>query len=529
MTRMFPIPLLAAPVLTACVHAGASETATPSPATPTVAPAAPKASSLEARIRRLIREASLGGGDVAVSVRRCLGDGRIAPEFVSIDSDRPMKPASNMKVVSTGAAFLQLGCDFQFETRVVPTGSGYAILGDGDPALADPSFFADLQFRDAEGVQRSLDEERILAFWADAIVEDHRNGERADAAIEIVVDDTIFETEGWHDGWNPDDRLKAFAAEVSGLNFHRNTLHFRPDPAGAGRPDWTDVRPRATWLVTEATNKSMRAGPKDKSTAWIHRLPGSNDLTFRGVVKGPHRPTNPPLEVTVHDPAMLLGRLLADRVEARGVEVDRITRAPAPLPRGGPTIGPRIKSPIGRLAEHCNEESQNLYAEALLKRTIHDRRGGSASWDDATETIVGLARQHVGEDVEDLVGDLVIDDGSGLSHGNRLTAAFVTAWLDAMESNPDCGDMFVESLSRGGGRDDGTLERRFNGFPAGYRVDGKSGFIFGVSALSGYVTADDGRRWSFSVLCNGVGGHVRNAMRLQERIAREIANHGSRE
>jgi D-alanyl-D-alanine carboxypeptidase/D-alanyl-D-alanine-endopeptidase (penicillin-binding protein 4) len=74
--------------------------------------------------------------------------------------------------------------------------------------------------------------------------------------------------------------------------------------------------------------------------------------------------------------------------------------------------------------------------------------------------------------------------------------------------------------------DDGTLGKRFKDFVDGYRVEAKSGYIFGVSALSGFVTGPDGRRWSFSVLCNGVGGHVRDAKTMQERIARRIAEHG---
>lgn len=487
--------------------------------------APPKAEQeLDRKIRRLVRGADLGKGRVSISVRACDdGDGP-GREIVAIDAKRASKPASNMKVISTGAALHQLGPEFEFETRVVAADDAYVLLGDGDPALGDPEFFHLLRYRDKDGEQRSLDEEKLLDFWADAIARDHAKSDAE--SIRILVDDSIFETDGWNGGWNKDDRLRGFAAEVSGLNFHRNTWHFRPNPSSQGRPAWNDMRPEASWLLARSTNKSSKAAPKKGSTAWIQRSPEANDLTFRGAVAGRYRPSNAPLEVTMHDPALITAELLADRLRSRGVEVTEVGRTILEAARDTPSIGPKIKSPIDRLVEHCNEQSQNLYAESLLKRTIHARTGDTASWEDADATIKSIARERLGAAADELLVDVEIDDGSGLSHGNRVNASFVSAWLDSIQADPSFGELFVESLSEGGVPDDGTLGKRFKGFPDGYRVEAKSGFIFGVSGLSGFVTAPDGRRWSFSVLCNGVGGHVRNAMNLQERVAREIAHHG---
>ena len=492
---------------------------------PTKPNAPPEAEAeLNRKIRRLVRGTELGKGKVSLSVRACDdGDGP-GREIVAIDSTLAFKPASNMKVISTGAALHELGADFQFETRVVADGDTYVLVGDGDPALGDPYFFDLLRYRDKDGEQRSLDEEKLLDFWADAIVADHRKA--GDDSIRLFVDDSIFESEGWHDGWNPDDRLRGFAAEVGGINFHRNTWHFRPNASGKGRPQWNDMKPKSQPLLSRSTNKSSKAGKGKDSTAWIQRSPQANDFTFRGAVAGKYRPTNTPLELTMHDPPMVVAELLADRLQQRGVKVEEVGRSAFHPLDNATTIGPRIKSPIDRLVEHCNEDSQNLYAESLLKRTIHARNGGSARWADADETIEEIARERLGPMADELLANVEIDDGSGLSHGNRLNASFVTAWLDSMQADPEFGELFVESLSEGGLPGDGTLGKRFKGFPDGYRVEGKSGYIFGVSALSGYVTAPDGRRWSFSILCNGVGGHVRNAMGMQERIAREIANHG---
>ena len=50
----------------------------------------------------------------------------------------------------------------------------------------------------------------------------------------------------------------------------------------------------------------------------------------------------------------------------------------------------------------------------------------------------------------------------------------------------------------------------------------ESGFINGVSCLSGYVVAPGGRVVAFSVLCNGVRS-VADAKLLQEKIAARVA------
>lgn len=468
---------------------------------------------LEDRVRVAIRDAKLGKGLVSVSVRAC-DDGPRGPgrELVSINGDRPMIPASNMKLVSTGTALHVLGPRFEFRTRLVKDGDMFILVGDGDPSLGDPDMFDRMVIRDAAGQRQTLDEEMLLGLWADAIVAEADGG-----PVSIRVDDAVFDRTLWHEGWNPNDRLKRYAAEVSGLNFHRNVFHFRPDASRPGRPDWSNMRPRAPWLLANAENKSTRG---KKTAAWIARPPEGNQLSFRGTAKGR---TTAPLEVTFHDPSMMFARLLADRVEARGVEVRDIGRLDIEVPPGRKSIGPTIRTSITPVIEWCNETSQNLYAESLLKRATHARTGKPGSWDDAERIVKETVRTRLGVEGNELTEPLRIEDGSGLSKGNRLTANFLTAWLDSFHDDPRLRNQYVKSLSRGGLEDDGTLAKRFRDMPDGYEVDAKSGYVSGVSTLSGFVTAPDGRRWAFSVLCNNVAHNVRGAKALQERIAREIA------
>ena len=517
---------LAIPFVTALILVTPKSVATIAPAAEPATKIATGDEALVTRVKTLVRNARRGdlkGAEIAVSIRGCDDGGGPGREIVAIDADRPMLPASNMKVIASGAALHTLGPDFRFETRVERIPGGYVLIGDGDPSLGDPVFFDRLKYRDADGERRQLDEEAILGFWADAIA---RHGD--EGPVDILVDDSIFEARRWNDGtdggdgWNPEDRLNRFSAEVAGLNFHRNTLHFRPRTVGASKPDWDDVRPRVEGLVDAARNDSKISA--DKQTAWIYRRPGTNDLVFKGMVRrqGAGRPVAP-LEVTVHDPSMLAVDLLADRARDRGVEIGRIGRWSGGPREDGPDVGPVVRMPIEEIVEHCNEESQNLYAESLLKRAIHETTGRPGAWKDANATIRRIARTRIGDDADELLEGTYFDDGSGLSRRNRVTAEFVTAWLDSFHDDPRLRTIFVESLARGG--EEGSLESRFQKWGGrSARVDAKSGYLTGVSGLSGFVTDEDGNRWAFSILCNGFRGSSRPAKRLQEAIVTAIAD-----
>jgi D-alanyl-D-alanine carboxypeptidase len=59
---------------------------------------------------------------------------------------------------------------------------------------------------------------------------------------------------------------------------------------------------------------------------------------------------------------------------------------------------------------------------------------------------------------------------------------------------------YVESLATPG--KSGTLDDRMTSSLTAGRVRAKTGYINGVSALSGYVERDDGRTFVFSILVN---------------------------
>lgn len=461
--------------------------------------------TLREDVERLVRGASLKGAAISVSVR----DAASGTPLVSINDTAPMAPASNMKLLTTGAALHALGGNFQFATKMIMDGDRLVVVGDGDPAFADPDLLAEMTMNGRKGV----DIEAFLDLWVKPVVD---SGVKK--ISEVVVDDRIFDREFVHPSWPADQLNNSYCAQVSGLMFHGNVLHFYPRPRKDGAPIVTDCRPEASWLkiVNVATSKD---GSQDKGDIWVARKPGTNELTFHGNVRYVYKT---PVAVTVDDMPDFFAHLLADRLSRAGIAVGghRVSR-PDEAKASGKPIGPAVTSPISTVITRCNRDSENMFAESLLKRVGYAMTGEPGSWMNGA----AIVRHIVHERLDDpaLASGVVVVDGSGLSQDNRITAAAMTAWLNSFANDPKLGPILIDSLAVAG--ESGTLQKRYKGASLhGAVVQAKTGYIRGVSCLSGFITMPDGRRRVFSVLTNNLKdiSAVPLAKRLQDQIVAAI-------
>jgi len=151
------------------------------------------------------------------------------------------------------------------------------------------------------------------------------------------------------------------------------------------------------------------------------------------------------------------------------------------LPEGRPLL--RWHTALKDVLNRCNKKSQNLYAEALLKRAGHHMTGQTGTWINGAAAVRHALLGHLGTRAT----LLRIVDGSGMSRGNRVSAQSIVALLGAMHRDPQLAEPFMNSLSIAG--TDGTLKKRMRDLHA--TVLGKSGYINGVCTLSGYLVYGD--------------------------------------
>ena len=481
---------------------------------PAAVPAATaRAADVAAEVARAIRESGIPESAVAVSVRDVAG-GKIVADH---QGGTPRIPASNMKVLTTGAALHVLGADWRFRTRLLRAGDRLTVVGDGDPGLGDPEFLGRLVHTTAAGERRrGMNTEQLVDTWVEAV---RRSGTASVA--ELVVDDRIFDREYAHPRWPADQLDNSYCARVAGLNFHENLLDATLRKDGS-RPVASATAPASPWVTFDPGKATAVGGAKQKQTVAILRTESPWSFRLSGNLKDV---PDQPVRICLADPPEFFARYVAERMKSAGVAVGswRTATATDGAAAGDP-VGPSIETPLAEIVRRCNEESHNMYAEALLKRIGASRSGTPGSWATGAEALAAAVDERLGAGMA--ARALTVSDGSGLSRDNRVAPGLVTAWLRSLAVDERLGRAFLEGMAVGGRT--GTVRNRFKGLdPAAVFVPCKTGYINGVSCLSGCVgPAGAPPRYAFSVMCNdlqGVKEGVGKAKALQDRIVMILA------
>src|SRR5947208_15555542 len=92
---------------------------------------------LASDINNVLHDKLLSRAEESVVITRLgttINDGRVIYKH---NSDIPLIPASNLKVITTSAALDRLGPDFKFRTQLVWHAKDLILIGDGDPTFGD--------------------------------------------------------------------------------------------------------------------------------------------------------------------------------------------------------------------------------------------------------------------------------------------------------------------------------------------------------------------------------------------------------
>ncbi len=416
-------------------------------------------------------------------------------------ADKPLIPASNMKVFMLAAAIVELGPGFAFETVFATDGSNLAVIGDGDPAIGD------------EKLCRERGETITTVFerWADALIEYGTTAIPGD----LIIDDSVFDDQRTHPSWEPSDLGKWYSAPVGGLNFNDNCVDISISPADkTGAPVLVSVQPENS--LVKIINK-CRSGSGEPV---LHHPQG----TFEYIISkrcGKHWRF---VSVPFPDPGLLLADSLRTVLEKKGVNVagairrERVRLADGGLPATLAVIA-RHRTPIADVLKRAGKDSQNLFAECLLKRTGYawavrnGKIGPQGSWELGKEAVMATINR---AGIDTL--SLNVADGSGLSRDNRCTARQLARTIAWIHTQPG-GQLFYDSLSIAG--KDGSLRKRLTDLSGAVR--GKTGTMHGIRTLSGYVDAGTAPKYAFAVMFNGYKGPSTPYRSVQDRICRILA------
>jgi len=392
---------------------------------------------------------------------------------------RALIPASNMKLVTTAAALNYLGADFEYTTKVGLCGETLVVVGSGDPLLGDKE--TDAQY----GRQEGWIFERIAQVLQDKGIQEIND---------IVVDTTVFDDQRVHPSWPAKDYNKWYACEVSGLNYNGNCIEVVANRFGNAVA--ISVEPRTSFVHIINEVKAISNGDGAVG-AYRNRQP--NKITIFGKCKN----RQGPFRVAIEQPAAFFGYLLAENLVRVGINATgRLIEKAAPDDCEFRLLV-EFTTPLADVLRRANTDSLGLAAEALLKTiAAHESdNGADGSWERGRE----LVRQYL-SGLNIASEEFHIDDGSGLSRENRLSAHAISTMLLALYRS-DNWQLYRSSLAVGG--EEGTIGKYFKDARYRGKIVGKTGYISGVRSFSGVCHTQKGP-YIFSIISNGPRGLSRD-------------------
>ena len=414
------------------------------------------------------------------------------------NADRLFVPASNTKLVVASAATVLLPADYRVRTSVYVNGVRQDSVLDGDLILygrGDPTFS-----ERCYGVDTLAPGACDSAFTAiDAIADSIRARGVRRITGHIVGDGSYFEPQLVRPAWNVFDLNWWYAAPVSGLGFHDNSVDFLITPS-----DTVDHPPTITWapdLQLFTFENRARTGPAGNGSTIgdnFFRAPGTMDIWAEGTAARGRKPWVE--SFALPDPNRYTARALAAALEREGITVEggATSTTDSLAYRAARCCGPALVEyrgrPIADIVFPILNSSQNWFAEMLLK-ILGRELGGAGSWDAGIEVERRFLVDSVGIDSS----AFALEDGSGLSAGNLVSPRAFTRLLSYMAGHPKRAAFFA-ALPRSG--QTGSLLHRFVGTPLEGAVVAKTGSIDRVNTLSGYIDRPGGGRLAFSIEAN---------------------------
>ncbi|MEG4454205.1 D-alanyl-D-alanine carboxypeptidase/D-alanyl-D-alanine endopeptidase [Microcoleus sp. N9_A1] len=397
----------------------------------------------------------------------------------SRDAQKYFIPASNAKLLTTAAALQKLGADFRIKTSVYSgeNGSLY-VAGRGDPSIAE----AQLKSLAQQLKQRGISQ-----------------------VNQLIGDDSYFLGSAVNPNWEWEDAQAGYGAPINSLIFNQNAIDLLLSPQALGQPlKVTFAEPKLAnqWqlqnnTVTVAQNESEFIEVGREFDRPIIRVSGQ--LNVGGEPESAY--------VAVVNPANNFLQSFQQALATEGIPVKQTLVASASR-NSNQELATVESPPLAELVRETNRESNNLYAEVLLRLL-----GKVTDKIPLPPTLTGkmpVPQEDTGEsglkELKTVLTQLGVNpnsyrlaDGSGLSRHNLITPEALVETLRFMANSP-AASIYRASLPIAG--ESGTLKNRFNITPNRVILQAKTGTLSGVSALSGYIEVPNYEPLVFSIIVN---------------------------
>ena len=374
-------------------------------------------------------------------------------------------PASVTKLMTTAAALQALSPNYRIRTSVIENGNGVVqVVGRGDPSLKSEQLEVLAKQLRQKGVRR---------------------------INKLIANDGYFKGEAVEPSWMWEDIQFYYGAPVNSLMLNENAAVIRLYPQRVGRRlllKWDNPLDASGWKVVNQTVTSRKG---TKKYIEVKRDLKGQILYLKGQVPEGSRPDV--TAIAVFNPIQNFLTHFRQSLKKQGISVAGAYRGTSKT--SGRELAAVQSAPLSELIAETNINSNNLYAEALLKAlaTKTSERNQSTTGEGLKVMKSTLSRIGVDPNAYRLV------DGSGLSRKDLISPQALVQTLQGMAKSP-YASVFRASLPVAG--KNGTLKYRFKDIAPQGLVQAKTGTMTGVITLAGYVNAPNYGPVVFSIMVN---------------------------
>ncbi|HEU0282150.1 MAG TPA: D-alanyl-D-alanine carboxypeptidase/D-alanyl-D-alanine-endopeptidase [Gallionella sp.] len=425
--------------------------------------------ALPGTVTQLLKDAGIPLSSVAIEVREA---GARKP-FLSLNADRPMNPASTMKLLTTYAALDMLGPAYSWKTEAYLDGElkdgvlyGNLVLkGYGDPKFTLEQFWLWLRELRARGLHEI----------------------RGD----LVLDRSFFELPPHDPAAFDNDPVRAYNVGPDALLLNFNTLRLRYLPDKNGMKVISEPPLDGVKLDNRLAPQSAPKASRSNCDNWDDSItvqPDGDSVILQGGYPGECGEREQHLSVMPHTRYVeAVFRALWQELggSLKGKQREGIASGNAQL------FSTHHSEPLSAVIRDINKFSNNVMARQLFLTL----GGGDASKERATPTNIERSTRIVQDWLQKQQLDfpeLVLENGAGLSRNERISAAHLAQLLQHAAAHPLSAE-FEASLPILGV--DGSVKKRLRESAAASHAHLKTGTLEGVKAIAGYVRSQGGREW----------------------------------
>ena len=385
----------------------------------------------------------------------------------SLDAEKYFLPASNVKLLTTAAVLLQFGSQFRIRTSAYGMGNvtnleTLQIVGKGDPSFTTEQLRDLVQQLKRQGIRKIK---------------------------KVIVENSYFKQTGTNPSWEWEDIFFSYGTSVNSLILNENSVTLIVQPRQVGRTlklGWSDSIAARQWQID---NQTLTISSEiSEETVEINGFFGSSVLKIQGSLGFDAEPYT--FNLSIVDPDRYFLESLLEVLVSEGIQVEKgeiVNQFSDNLMEN--ELAFVESEPLAVLIQKTNQESNNLYAEALLQILASQFNNITG-----TEAIAKkLTELGVNPD------GYVLVDGSGLSRHNLVTPEAIATTLRLMAQTPEA-KIYQDSLAVAGAS--GTLAGRFKNTLIAEHLQAKTGTLSGNSALSGYLNLPGSQPLVFSIIVN---------------------------